>query len=93
VRLRTRWGFDYVWRRSELARPPSSGVLLSMKTLLSNAAAIWNLLLLLAVIGTLAGFFYWFGVRRLIRARRIATSRDRRLLREAAEREVDRERM
>jgi hypothetical protein len=67
----------------------SSGVLLSMKTLLSNAAAIWNLLLLLAVIGTLAGFFYWFGVRRLIRARRIATSRDRRLLREAAEREVD----
>ena len=77
----------------ELARPPTSGVLLSMHTLLSNAAAIWNLLLLLAVIGTLAGFFYWFGVRRLIRARRIATSRDRRLLREAAEREVDRERM
>ena len=64
-----------------------------MKTLLSNAAAIWNLLLLLAVIATLAGFFYWFGVRRLIRARRIATSRDRRLLREAAERELDRERM
>jgi hypothetical protein len=58
-----------------------------MKTLLSDAAAIWNLLLLLAVIGTLASFFYWFGVRRLIRARRIAHSRDRRLLREAAERE------
>jgi hypothetical protein len=29
-----------------------------MKTLLSNAAAIWNLLLLLAVIGILVLFFY-----------------------------------
>jgi hypothetical protein len=63
-----------------------------MKTLLSNAAALWNLLLLLAVIGTLVWFFYWFGLRRLIRARRIAHSRDRRMLREAAEREVNRER-
>ncbi len=62
-----------------------------MKTLLSNFAAIWNLILLLAVIGTLAWFFYWFGLRRIIRARRIATSRDRRMLREAAEREVNRE--
>jgi len=62
-----------------------------MKTLLSNAAALWNLLLLLAAIGTLAWFFYWFGLRRLIRARRIATCRDRRMLREAAEREVNRE--
>ena len=68
----------------------SSAVLLPMKTLLSNAAAIWNLLLLLAVIGTLAWFFYWFGLRRLIRAKRIASSRDRRMLREAAEREVER---
>ena len=67
-------------------------MVLSMKTLLSNVAAIWNLLLLLAVIATLGGFFYWFGVRRLIRAKRIASSRDRRMLREAAEREVDRER-
>jgi hypothetical protein len=64
-----------------------------MKMLLSNVAAIWNLLLLLAVVGALGGFFYWFGVRRLIRAKRIASSRDRRMLREAAEREVDRERM
>jgi hypothetical protein len=67
-------------------------VLLPVKTFMSNAAAIWSLLLLLAVIGTLAWFLYWFGLRRLIRARRIATSRDRRMLREAAEREVDRER-
>jgi hypothetical protein len=61
-----------------------------MKTLLSNVAAIWNLILLIAVIGTLVWFFYWFGLRRIIRARRIASSRDRRMLREAAEREVDR---
>jgi hypothetical protein len=65
--------------------------MLSMKTVLSNVAAIWNLLLLVAAIGTLGGFFYWFGVRRLIRARRIASSRDRRMLREAAEREVNQE--
>jgi hypothetical protein len=70
----------------------SSAVLLSMKTLLSNAAAIWNLILLLAAIGILVWFFYWFGLRRLIRAKRIASSRDRRMLREAAEREVNRER-
>jgi hypothetical protein len=62
-----------------------------MKTLLSNVAAIWNLLLLAAAIGTLGGFFYWFGLRRIIRAKRIASSRDRRMLREAAEREVNRE--
>jgi hypothetical protein len=61
-----------------------------MKTLLSNVAAIWNLILLIAVIGTLVWFSYWFGLRRIIRARRIASSRDRRMLREAAEREVDR---
>jgi hypothetical protein len=54
---------------------------------LSNLAAFWNLILLLAAIGTIIGFFYWFGLRRLIRARRIAGAHDRRLLREAAERE------
>jgi HAMP domain-containing protein len=59
--------------------------------ILSNLAAFWNLVLLLVVIGTLFWFFYWFGLRRIIRARRIATSRDRRMLREAAEREVNRE--
>ena len=63
-----------------------------MKMLLSNAAAIWNLILLLAEIGVLVWFFYWFVLRRIIRARRIAGSRDRRMLREAAEREVNRER-
>ena len=58
-----------------------------MTTLLSNAAAVWNLILLCAAMGTLAWFVYWFGLRRLIRARRIAGARDRRMLREAAERQ------
>jgi hypothetical protein len=53
---------------------------------LSNLAAIWNLLLLIGALAVLIWFFYWFGLRRLIRARRIAGARDRRLLREAAER-------
>jgi hypothetical protein len=56
-------------------------------SILNNLAAIWNLLLLIAAIGTLVWFLYWFGLRRLIRARKIAGARDRRLLREAAERE------
>ncbi|MBZ5572189.1 MAG: hypothetical protein LAO09_09970 [Acidobacteriia bacterium] len=60
-----------------------------MTTLLSNAAALWNLLLLLLAIAVLTWFFYWFGLRRLIRARRITGARDRRMLREAAEREVE----
>jgi len=62
-----------------------------MTTLLSNAAAIWNLILLAAVIAILIWFLYWFGLRRLIRARKIAGARDRRMLREAAERESGRD--
>jgi hypothetical protein len=59
-------------------------------SILSNAAAFWNLILLLAVIAILAGFLYGFVFRRLVRKRRIAGARDRRMLREAAERESDR---
>jgi NhaP-type Na+/H+ or K+/H+ antiporter len=59
-------------------------------SLLSSAAAFWNLFLLLAVIGILVGFLYGFVFRRLVRKRRIAGARDRRMLREAAERESDR---
>jgi phosphotransferase system glucose/maltose/N-acetylglucosamine-specific IIC component len=59
-------------------------------SILSNAAALWNLILLLAVIAILVGFLYGFVFRRLVRKRRIAGARDRRMLREAAEREVDR---
>ncbi len=56
-------------------------------TLLANAASVWNLILLMAAVVTLVGFLYWFALRRIIRARKIAGARDRRLLREAAERE------
>jgi predicted permease len=56
-------------------------------SILSNAAALWNLILLFVVITTLVGFLYGFVFRRLVRKRRIAGARDRRMLREAAERE------
>ncbi len=58
-----------------------------MPSLWSNLAAVWSLLLLLAVIGTLLWFLYSFFLRRMIRARRIASARMRRMMREAAERE------
>lgn len=45
-----------------------------------------NFLLLLLAAGTLGWFLFYFFLRRLIRARRIANARERRLLREAAER-------
>ena len=54
---------------------------------LSNLAAFWNLALLLVAIGALIWFLYFFLLRRIIRARKIAGARERRLLREAAERE------
>ncbi|HEX8814981.1 MAG TPA: hypothetical protein VF753_05730 [Terriglobales bacterium] len=57
-----------------------------MRTLI-NLAAVGNLMLLLAAAAILCWFFYWFGLRRVIRARRISHARERRLLREAAERE------
>jgi phosphotransferase system glucose/maltose/N-acetylglucosamine-specific IIC component len=66
------------------SRTPSG---FDVTSILSNAAALWNLILLLAVIGTLVWFLYGFVFRRLVRARRIAGARDRRMLREAAERE------
>jgi hypothetical protein len=53
-----------------------------------NLAALWNLLLLATAAIALFGFLYWFALRRLLRARRIAHARDRRMLREAAEREA-----
>jgi hypothetical protein len=56
--------------------------------LLDNLTAIWNLILLLAAAAALCGFLYWFLLRRLMRARRIANARERRMLREAAERET-----
>ena len=58
-----------------------------MTKLLFNAAAMWNLILLLVAIAVLGWFLYWFVLRRLIRARKIAGVRERRMLREAAERQ------
>jgi len=58
-----------------------------MTSLWSNLAAVWSLLLLVAVIGTLLWFFYCFFLRRIIRVRRIANARLKRMMREAAERE------
>ena len=70
-----------------LSRTPS---VFDVTSVLSNAAALWNLVLLLAAIVVLIGFLYGFVFRRLVRKRRIAGARDRRMLREAAEREADR---
>jgi hypothetical protein len=51
---------------------------------LAQLAAFWNLILLIALAGTLLWFFYGFFLRRLIRVRRIANARSRRMMREAA---------
>jgi hypothetical protein len=59
-----------------------------MGKLLDNFAAVWNLALLLAAAGVLIWFLYWVLLRRLLRARKIAHARERRMLREAAEREA-----
>jgi hypothetical protein len=58
-----------------------------MRAWVESLAAMGNLLLWLLAAGTLAWFLFYFFLRRLLRARRIAHARERRLLREAAERE------
>ena len=58
-----------------------------MRAWVENLAAIGNLVLWLLAAGTLAWFLFYFFLRRLLRARRIAHARERRMLREAAERE------
>jgi len=58
-----------------------------MTSWLQNVAAVWNLILLCVVFGTLAGFVYWFFLRRIWRARNIRAARMKRLMREAAERD------
>lgn len=57
-----------------------------MMNFLSGVANLWNLALLIAVLGTLIWFIYSFALRRLLRARRIEGLRNKRLMREAAER-------
>ena len=60
-----------------------------MMNLLIGVANLWNLTLLVVVLGTLVWFIYAFALRRLIRARRIEGLRNKRLMREAAERKHD----
>ena len=50
-----------------------------------NVLALASVALLLVAIGTLLWFFYWFFLRRLLRARRIANARFRRMMREREE--------
>lgn len=47
--------------------------------------ALTSVALLFAAIGTLIWFFYWFFLRRLLRARRIANARLNRMMREREE--------
>src|SRR3954447_26355447 len=51
-----------------------------------NLLALASVALLLVAIGTLVWFFYWFFLRRLLRARRIGNARFRRMMREREER-------
>jgi Na+/proline symporter len=47
--------------------------------------ALTSVALLFAAVGTLVWFFYWFFLRRLLRARRIANARLNRIMREREE--------
>jgi hypothetical protein len=53
----------------------------------SNLAALWNLLLFLAIAIVLIRFFYAAFLRKWMRVRRIAHIRERRALREASQRQ------
>ena len=52
---------------------------------LHNLLALGSVALLLAAIATLLWFLYWFFLRRLLRARRIANARFKRMMREREE--------
>jgi hypothetical protein len=58
-----------------------------VKVLFYNLAALWNLLLFVAAFATLFGFIYRAFLRKLLRARRIAHFREKRLLQEASDRQ------
>jgi hypothetical protein len=59
-----------------------------MTNFFSGVAALWELAVLVLAAGTLLWFLYWIYLRRILRARRIAHARDKRMLREAAERQA-----
>lgn len=52
---------------------------------------LWNVVLLIWVAATLVGFFYWFFLRRILRARRIANIRLERMIEERMEEERKRQ--
>jgi hypothetical protein len=58
-----------------------------MVDLLKNIANVWSLTLLAAVAASLLWFIYSVCLRKLIRARKISSAREKRLLKEAALRE------
>jgi hypothetical protein len=58
-----------------------------MQAWLGNIASLWNLALLLGVGVTLALFLYSVFLKKIIRIRRIANARSKRLMREAAGRD------
>lgn len=51
--------------------------------------ALTSVALLFVAVGTLLWFFYWFFLRRLLRARRIANARLNRMMREREEPPLD----
>ncbi len=54
----------------------------SLKGLLDNLLALSNVAMLVFCIGALMWFLYWVFLRRILRARRIANARMKRLMRE-----------
>jgi hypothetical protein len=58
-----------------------------MLSALHSLLTIVAVALVFVAIGTLVWFFYWFFLRRLIRARRIANLRFRRLMQELEKRD------
>jgi hypothetical protein len=54
----------------------------SLLDIFHTLLGLGSLALLLSAVGTLAWFFYWFFLRRWLRARRIAHARFQRIMRE-----------
>jgi len=62
-----------------------------MLQFLNSLLSLWSVALLLFCFATLAWFFYWIFLRKIMRVRRIANVRMARLLREGAGGEHDQE--
>jgi hypothetical protein len=57
-----------------------------MMNFINGVANVWNFVLFVVALATVVWFVYSFALRRLLRARRIEGLRNKRLMREAAER-------